>query len=320
MTPISSVAGGAQPVSAERGAAGTFERQESAFRSQVLNDPAAEFPAVAGRYHLYVSAACPWASRVVIARALKGLDAVIPMTNVDPIRDELGWRFAAGDPDPVNGFEHLSEAYVRSQQNFSQRVTVPVLWDKERSVIVNNESAEIMRMLETQFDHLAQHPEQDLYPPALADQIDSLNDWIYPLINNGVYRAGFATAQAAYEEAVAGVFSGLDRCEQILGGSRFLCGAQPTEADWRLFVTLIRFDAVYVGHFKCNLQQIADYANLPGYLRDCYQWPGIAETVDFDQIKRHYYMTHPSLNPSRIVPAGPILDLDREPGRAGLGT
>lgn len=320
MTPTPPAAGGLQPGSAERGAQGTFERQQSAFRGKVVDDPSAEFPLVAGRYHLYVSLACPWASRAVIARQLKGLSAAVAMTIVDPIRDEAGWRFTASQPDPVNGFELLSEAYLQSDPEFRQRVTVPVLWDKERGVIVNNESSEIMRMFERSFDRVAENPQVNLYPDSLADQIDSLNEWIYRLINNGVYRAGFATTQEAYEEAVAGVFSGLDRCEQILAASRFLCAAEPTEADWRLFVTLVRFDAVYVGHFKCNLRRIADYHNLSGYLRDCYQWPGIAATVDIDQIKRHYYMTHPSLNRSRIVPAGPILDLDSPPDRAAVGS
>lgn len=255
----------------------------------------------------------------MIARRLKGLEQAIGMTIVDPIRDQRGWRFTADEPDPINQFEFLSEAYLRSDAEFNQRVTVPVLWDTQSGVIVNNESAEIMRTLETVFDPFADHPQVDLYPSALAARIDALNEWIYPQINNGVYRAGFATTQAAYEQAVAAVFSGLDRCEQILSDNRFLCGAEPTEADWRLFVTLVRFDAVYVGHFKCNLQRIADYSNLSGYLRDCYQWRGIAETVDIDQIKRHYYMTHPSLNPSGVVPLGPILDLDSAPGRATVG-
>ena len=314
-----SAAGGAQPLLRERATDGSFQRQQSAFRSQISGDPGAQFPPAAGRYHLYVSAACPWASRVVIARELKGLHAAIGMTNVDPIRDELGWRLTAEEPDPVNGFQYLSEAYLLADPGFDQRVTVPVLWDIETRAIVNNESADIMRMLETSFNQFATRPEVDLYPDDRAAQIDELNEWIYPLINNGVYQAGFATTQSAYEQAVAGVFAGLDRCEEILDRSRFLCGGQPTEADWRLFVTLVRFDAVYVGHFKCNLQRVSDYENLSGYLRDCYQWPGIAETVDIDQIKRHYYMTHPSLNPSRVVPAGPILQLDSDPGRAAVG-
>ena len=314
-----SAAGGAQPLLRERATDGSFQRQQSAFRSRISADPGAQFPPAAGRYHLYVSAACPWASRVVIARELKGLHAAIGMTNVDPIRDELGWRLTAEEPDPVNGFQYLSEAYLLADPGFDQRVTVPVLWDTETRAIVNNESADIMRMLETSFNQFATRPEVDLYPDDRAAQIDELNEWIYPLINNGVYQAGFATTQSAYEQAVAGVFAGLDRCEEILDRSRFLCGGQPTEADWRLFVTLVRFDAVYVGHFKCNLQRVCDYENLSGYLRDCYQWPGIAETVDIDQIKRHYYMTHPSLNPSRVVPAGPILQLDSDPGRAAVG-
>ncbi|MSX02422.1 MAG: glutathione S-transferase family protein [Actinobacteria bacterium] len=301
------------------GSDGSFQRQQSVFRSFVEDDPNAEFPAESGRYHLYVSLACPWASRVVIVRALKGLEQAIGMTVVDPVRDEKGWRFREQAPDTVNGFEYLSEAYLACDPAFSDRVTVPVLWDTRQGLIVNNESSEIMRMLELEFDRFAERPEVDLLPDAKRSQIDELNSWIYPLINNGVYAAGFAATQEAYDRAVRSLFDALDRADALLAESRFLCGPEPTEADWRLFVTLVRFDAAYVGHFKCNIRRIADYPNLSGYLRDCYQWPGIADTVDIDQIKRHYYMTHPEINPTRIVPDGPELDLTSDPGRSPAG-
>jgi putative glutathione S-transferase len=277
---------------------GRFVRQDSRFREQVTERPEP------GRYHLYVSLACPWASRTVIVRQLMGLEDVLPMTVVDPIRDEQGWRFLPDRPDPVNGFTYLSEAYRLTDPSFDQRVTVPVLFDTQANRIVNNESADIVRMLN------AWAPERiDLYPPDLRTAIDEVNDRVYRSVNNGVYRAGFATKQAAYEEAFDELFATLDWLDERLATNRYLLGDELTEADWRLFVTLVRFDAVYVGHFKCNLRRIADYAHLSGYLRDLYQEPGIADTVDFDHIKRHYYMTHPHINPTRIVPKGPELDL-----------
>jgi glutathionyl-hydroquinone reductase len=288
---------------------GRFVRQDSRFREWVEERPED------GRYHLYVSLACPWASRIVIARMLKGLEEVLPMTVVDPIRDERGWRFDPQRPDPVNGFAFLQEAYELTDPEFADRVTVPVLFDTRRNRIVNNESAEILRMVN---GWSTVGP--DLYPPELRVEIDEVNDRVYTSLNNGVYRAGFAATQQAYEEAFDELFATLDWLEDRLSSRRHLAGdgGEPTEADWRLFVTLVRFDAVYVGHFKCNLRRIADYPHLSGYLRDLYQRPGIAETVDFDHIKRHYYGTHPSLNPSGIVPKGPELDLWAPPGRAGL--
>ncbi|HTU14324.1 MAG TPA: glutathione S-transferase family protein [Solirubrobacterales bacterium] len=297
---------------------GAFVRQRSAFREWVTADGSSGFKAEPGRYHLYVSYACPWASRTIIYRRLKGLEDVISMTVVDPIRDEEGWRFYPDDPDPVNGFPFLAEAYRLTDPDFSARVTVPLLWDKRENRAVNNESSEIIRMLNSEFNAFAENPELDLCPEDLREEIDRLNERIYDSINNGVYRCGFATQQETYEEAFVELFEALDWVDDILAGKRYLTGDQITEADWRLFVTLIRFDAVYVGHFKCNQRRIADYDNLSGYLRELYQQPGIAETVDFDDIKRHYYVTHPQINPTRIVPAGPMLDLDSPPEREHL--
>ena len=287
--------------------AGRFVRQASRFRDWVHERPES------GRYHLYVSLACPWASRAVIVRKLKRLEDVLPMTVVDPIRDDRGWRFADG-PDPLTGFEFLSEAYEATAPGFDGRVSVPVLWDTEERRIVNNESADIIRMLNAWSD---EGPE--LVPADLRAAIDELNERVYENVNNGVYRAGFATTQEAYEEAFDALFETLDWLDERLATQRYLFGDRITEADWRLFVTLVRFDAVYVGHFKCNLRRIDDYEHLSGYLRDLYQQPGIADTVDFDHIKRHYYGTHPSLNPTRIVPKGPALDLSRPHGRDRIG-
>ena len=297
---------------------GAFVRQTSAFRERVTADGSSGFPAEAGRYHLYVCYACPWASRTIIFRTLKGLEEVISMTAVDPVRDDQGWKFFADDPDPINGYEYLLEAYLRTDPDFSDRVTVPVLWDKETNRAVNNESSEIIRMLTSEFNQWAKNPDLDLYPEPLRAEIDELNDRIYNSINNGVYRAGFATTQEAYEEAFIELFEALDLMDDRLGESRFLTGSQITEADWRFFVTLIRFDAVYVGHFKCNQRRIADYDNLAGYLRDLYQQPGIRETVNMDHIKRHYYITHPKINPTQIVPMGPVLDFESDPARSHL--
>jgi len=298
---------------------GAFVRQESRFRDWVTADGSSGFPAAAGRYHLYVSLACPWASRTVIVRRLKRLEEAIGLTVVDPIRDERGWRFLPEEPDPINGFAYLSEAYAATDPSFDGRVTVPVLWDKESGRIVNNESAEIVRMLNSAFDAWGD-PSVDLYPEPLRDEIDAINERVYETVNNGVYRAGFATSQAAYEEAFDQLFATLDWLDERLSERRFLLGSAITEADWRLFVTLVRFDAVYVGHFKCNLRRIDDYPNLSGYLRDLYQQPGIADTVNLDHIKRHYYMTHPQLNPTRIVPRGPLLDLGSPHGRELLAS
>jgi len=283
---------------------GRFVRQASAFREFVAEAPPP------GRYHLYVSLACPWASRVVIVRMLKRLQDVLPMTVLDAIRDDRGWRFAPEEPDPVNGYAFLREAYVETDPAYSARVSVPVLYDTARHRIVNNESADQVRMLNGWSDE-----GPDLYPPDLAQEIDALNDRIYEQVNNGVYRAGFAHSQAAYDEAVADVFDGLDRLDDRLATRRYLTGDRITEADWRLFATLVRFDVVYYVHFKCNVRLIAQYPNLFGYLRDLYQQPGIAATVDFDDIRRHYYLTHPQVDPTGIVPAGPAQDLWSPHGR-----
>ena len=283
---------------------GAWLRQESAFRDHVGTD---EFPAAAGRYHLYVCLACPWSHRAVIVRRLKGLEDAISISYVHPYRDERGWAFPGGEhTDEVNGFDFLSEAYERTRPGYEGRVSVPVLWDRETGRIVSNESADIVRMLGREFDAFAANPELDLYPEDLRDEIDALNEWIYSDVNNGVYRAGFAGSQDAYEEAFAGVFRGLARVEEILGELRYLAGDRLTEADWRLFPTLARFDAVYYVHFRCNGRRVVDHPNLWSYARELYQHPGIAETVPFDEIKEHYYATHAELNPKRIIPAGPL--------------
>jgi putative glutathione S-transferase len=301
----------------EQSESGAFQRQEDAFRDWVSADGSSGFPAQAGRYHLYVSLACPWAHRTILVRALLGLDEALGMTVVDPIRDERGWAFRSGDgfsEDPLNGFHFLREAYDANDPHYRGRVTVPVLWDTVTRRIVSNSDDDIMRMLETEFGAFAKTP-ADLVPLALRDEIDALNAKIYEDVNDGVYRAGFATAQAPYEAAVRRLFATLDLLDERLARRRYLFGPQPLETDWRLFVTLVRFDAVYVGHFKCNLRRIVDYPNLSGYLRDLYQIPGVAETVNFDHIKRHYYMTHDEINPARIVPLGPLLDLAAPHGR-----
>ncbi len=297
---------------------GSFARQADAFHDWVRADGSSEYPVTAGRYHLYVSLACPWASRTVIVRKLKGLEEAIGMTVVDPIRDERGWRFTRGEPDPLNAWAFLSEAYFASEPGYRGRVTVPVLWDKERKRIVSNNDDDIMRMFEVEFDAVATKPELDLYPRDQRAEIDELNEFLYETFNNGVYRAGFATSQAVYERAAYGVFTTIDAMEERLAYRRYLFGAVPVETDWRFFVTLVRFDPVYYGHFKCNLRRIVDYPNLYGYLRDLYQIDGVAETVDFDQIKRHYYFTHDDINPTRIVPIGPLMDLTAPHGREGL--
>ncbi len=287
---------------------GRFIRQEDQFRSWVSADGSSGFPAVAGRYKLYVSLACPWAHRTIIVRKLKQLESAIPMTIVDPIRDDRGWRY---------GTHFLSELYLASDPRYRDRVTVPVLWDLETKRIVSNSDDDIMRMFETEFNAIGD-PLPDLYPYDLRTEIDALNGVIYETVNDGVYRAGFATSQQAYEEAAYRVFATLDELDARLATRRYLFGAHPVETDWRLFVTLIRFDPVYVGHFKCNLRRIYDYPNLYGYLRDLYQIPGIAQTVDFDHIKRHYYMTHDDINPTGIVPIGPLQFLQTPHGRERL--
>ena len=304
----------------EQSTDGEFERQEDAFRAWISADGSTPHPPAAGRYHLYVSLACPWASRTVIARHLKGLEAAIGMTVVDPIRDESGWAFRDGpghSADPVEGFKFLSEAYTASDPDFRHRVTVPVLWDKQLRRIVNNSEDDICRMFNSAFGTLA-HREPDLFPADLEPAHPRLAETIYEQVNNGVYRAGFATTQRSYEPACRRLFIALDDLEVRLSSRRYLFGHRIVEADWRLFCTLIRFDAVYHGHFKCNLRRIADYPHLHGYLLDLYQQPGIAATVNLDHIKRHYYFTHDDINPTRIVPLGPLLDFTRAHGREML--
>jgi putative glutathione S-transferase len=299
---------------------GRFERQEDVFRGWVSRDGRSGFPVEPGRYHLYVSWACPWAHRTILVRRLLGLADAIGMTAVDPVRDERGWAFRDGDGfsrDPINGYDFLAQAYHATDPAYRGRYTVPVLWDTQTRRIVSNSDDDIMRMFETEFVDPAGSA-LDLYPREHQAKIDELNAWIYETVNNGVYASGFATSQEAYESAVTTLFDALDELDRRLATRRYLVSSVPLESDWRLFVTLIRFDAVYVGHFKCNLRRIADYPNLSGYLRDLYQIPGVAETVRLDQIKRHYYYTHTELNPSRIIPLGPILDFTSPHGREAL--
>lgn len=305
---------------------GRFIRSESQFRHWITRDggpgPSGEagFPAEADRYHLYVSLACPWAHRTLIFRVLKGLESMIGVSVVNPLMHEHGWTFLPGDgvvPDPVANARYLYELYLHAEPSYEGRVTVPVLWDLRQGRIVNNESAEIIRMFNTAFDDLGARS-GDYRPDGLRDDIDAVNDLVYEHVNNGVYRAGFATVQEAYEEAVRELFEAIDALEARLARQRYLCGPRITEADWRLFTTLVRFDAVYHGHFKCNLRRIEDYPNLSGYLRELYQWPGIAQTVDMQHIKTHYYGSHRMINPTGIVPLGPLLDLARPHGRDHL--
>ena len=295
---------------------GRFVRKAPQFRNWITADGAAGpsgkggFKAEPGRYHLYVSLACPWAHRTLIVRALKGLEKMISVSVVHWYMAENGWTFDVGDgvvPDTVNGAQFLHQVYTKAKPDYSGRVTVPVLWDKQTKTIVSNESPEIIRMFNVAFDEVGA-VQGDYYPEHLRSEIDALNDRIYTTVNNGVYRCGFATTQAAYEEAITPLFDTLDWLEDILSRKRYLTGGQITEADWRLFTTLIRFDPVYVGHFKCNIRRIADYPNLSNYLRDLYQQPGIAKTVNMEHIKRHYYESHTSINPSRVVPKGPDID------------
>lgn len=298
---------------------GKFERKDSAFRDFVRADGSTLFAPESDRYHLYISLACPWAHRTLIFRKLKGLEDAIPLSIVDPYMGESGWEFGSSPgtiADSANGAKKLHEIYTKADPRYTGRVTVPVLWDRKLDTIVSNESAEIIRMFNTEFDSIAGRPDLDYYPETLHTEIDAMNAFVYPTINNGVYRCGFATTQAAYEEAFADLFSALERLEELLGKQRYLVGNSITEADWRLFTTLVRFDAVYVGHFKCNLRRIADMPNLHGYLRELYQVPGIAETVNITHIKRHYYESHRTINPTGVVPVGPELDLDSPHGRS----
>ncbi len=294
----------------ETGAKGEFIRQESIFRNWVTASGESGYLAEPDRYHLYVSLACPWAHRTVIFRKLKKLEGVISLSVVDPIRDHRGWRFTGSEgefPDEINGFSLLSEAYLKSDPSFDDRVTVAVLWDKKTQRIVNNESSEIIRMLNAEFNAFTEST-IDYYPVELREEIDEINAFVYTNINNGVYRTGFATTQAAYEKAFTALFATLDNLEERLSGQSYLLGNQITEADWRLFTTLVRFDAVYYSHFKCNQKRLVDYLHLWRYTRNLYQVPGVADTVNMDHIKHHYYGTHASLNPTGIVPKGPEID------------
>jgi putative glutathione S-transferase len=302
---------------------GRFVRSDAQFRNWITPDGSAGptgtggFRAEPGRYHLYVSLACPWAHRTLIFRALKGLQKMISVSVVNPYMGDHGWTF---DPapgvvaDPVGQAHYLYQVYQRAQEDYSGRVTVPVLWDLHRNTIVNNESSEIIRMFNSAFDGVCA-TEGDYAPAELLPQIDAINAHIYDAVNNGVYKVGFATDQKVYEQEVQKLFACLDELETRLGQQRYLVGDRVTEADWRLFTTLIRFDSVYHGHFKCNLKRLSDYENLWRYTRMLYQWAGVDGTVDFDHIKQHYYRSHPTINPNGIVPSGPILDLDRVPDR-----
>jgi len=308
------------PGTMDRTKQGRFQRSVTQFRDWITADGSSGFKAEAGRYHLYISHACPWAHRTMIFRALKGLEDVISVSVVSPLMMENGWEFGGYEgatTDPVNGADFMHQVYTRADPHYSGRASVPVLWDKETATIVNNESAEIIRMLNSAFDGFGDAG-LDFYPQDLAAEIDAVNAPIYENINNGVYRCGFATTQEAYEEAFDALFAELDRLEEVLARQRYLLGSRLTEADWRLFTTLVRFDAVYNGHFKCNLRRIVDYPNLSGYLRELYQVPGVAPTVNLDHIKTHYYYSHRSINPTGIVPVGPVLDFSRPHGRDAL--
>jgi putative glutathione S-transferase len=295
---------------------GAFKRANSSFRNWITPDgrpgPSGEggFPAEAGRYHLYVSLACPWAHRALIFRALKGLEDLISVSIVDAkMPDETGWSFtgtSGSTGDSINGRDYLWQVYTEAKPDYTGRATVPVLWDKVRKTIVNNESSEIIRMLNSAFDELTGSTE-DFYPEPLRDRIDEINARVYDTINNGVYKAGFATKQEAYDEAVTALFDSLDWVEGLLGETAYLAGDMVTEADWRLFTTLVRFDAVYVGHFKCNKRRIADYPNVSHYLKGLYNVPGVKQTVNLDHIRTHYYWSHVTINPTRIIPIGPEL-------------
>ena len=306
-----------------RTSGGKFVRRPSRFRNWVTADgspgPSGEggFRAEPGRYHLYVSLACPWAHRTVMFRKLKGLEDVVGISVVDPRNLKHGWVFSEDFPDHLFGFDTYYQLYQRADPDYSGRVTVPCLWDKERNTIVSNESSEIIRMFNSAFNEIGGN-ELDFHPEPLRGAIDEINEPVYQNINNGVYRCGFARTQEAYEEAFGNLFETLDMVDERLAGQRFLVGDRLTEADWRLFPTLVRFDAVYFSHFKCNLRRIIDYPALSGYLRDLYQMPGISETVDIDQIKTHYYYSQELINPRRIIPVGPELDLDAPHDRHSL--
>ena len=299
---------------------GAYRRTPSTFRDFVRDEPTARFRPEAGRYHLYVMYGCPWAHRTLIVRALKGLERVIGVTALDHRMTEQGWMFAADRPDPLYGHTHLRELYAKAAPGFSGRVTVPVLWDRKEGTIVNNESSEIIRMLNGAFDAFAEHPELDLHPAALRPEIDRWNEKIYDAVNAGVYAAGFAITQEAYDEAVVALFVMLDELEAHLATHRYLVGDRPTEADWRLFPTLVRFDWVYHGLFKCNVKRLVDFPHLFAYARELYQWPGIAATVNERHIRDGYWSSMRHLNPTGIVPAGPLVDFAAPHGRDELGS
>ncbi len=299
---------------------GKFIRPSTTFRDKITADGSSKFKAEPGRYHLYISWACPWACRTAILRELKGLQDVISMSVVAAEIKENSWEFTdepGSTADTVNNAQYLWQIYLKADPNYSGRVTVPVLWDKQTSTIVNNESREIIRMLDTEFNEFARQ-DTDFYPKHLQDKIDETIEKIYQPINNGVYRAGFATSQTAYSEAVTELFTALDHWEKVLETQRYLCGAQITEADWCMFTTLFRFDAVYYVHFKCNINRIIDYPNLWNYLKELYQYPGVKATCNLDHIKRHYYKSHPKVNPTRIVPKGPNIDFEAPHNRDRL--
>jgi putative glutathione S-transferase len=305
----------------EQSAAGEFKRQEDEFRDWVRADGSTAYLPTPGRYHLYVSLACPWAHRTLIVRQLKKLQETIGVTVVDPIRDDRGWAFRDGpghSQDPINGFTYLNEAYRATKPGFHGRFTVPVLWDRQTRRIVNNSEDDICRMFNDEFAPPSAAETPNLFPSGIAHEQSMLSGEIYEHVNNGVYRAGFATQQRAYEHAARDVFAMLDRLEDRLARQRFLLARYPVETDWRLFCTLVRFDPVYHGHFKCNIRRIVDYPNLQGYLQELYQIPGIAQTVNFDHIKRHYYVTHREINPTGIVPLGPDLGLSAPHHRAAI--
>ncbi|MFY2832207.1 glutathione S-transferase family protein [Vibrio parahaemolyticus] len=295
---------------------GKFVREDAGFRDWIKNDSEAVFQPESGRYHLYVSLACPWAHRTLIFRMLKGLEPHIDVTVVCPDMLSQGWQM--GLPEPLFGHTRMHQIYTQAKPDYTGRVTVPVLWDKKTNTIVSNESSEIIRMFNSVFNDLTGNHD-DYYPEPLRGVIDEWNDYIYPNVNNGVYRCGFATSQEAYEEAFESLFSALDKIDAHLATHRYLAGNKITEADWRLFTTLVRFDAVYVGHFKCNKQRIADYVNIQGYLKELYQVDGIADTTDFYHIKRHYYFSHTGINPTQVVPKGPDLDFSSPHQREMIG-
>lgn len=289
---------------------GRFQRNPTTFRDRITADGSTKYPAVADRYHLYIAYACPWAHRTLIMRSLKGLSDAISISAVDPYMGEDGWQFSdfrGTIPDTVNNTQYLREVYAIADSNYTGRVTVPILWDKQTSTIVNNESREIIRMFDTQFEELAQNQE-NLYPQELQEAVDTAIDKIYDPINNGVYKAGFAKSQSAYEEAVRNLFAALDYWEDVLAQQEYLCGDRLTEADICMFTTLFRFDAVYYVHFKCNLRHIWDYPNLWSYVKKIYQHPGVKDTCNLEHIKLHYYQSHPHINPSGIVPDGPLVE------------